>query len=145
MASTKDQIQGRDTQLILFLNGKPQKGLTVKNFDWEAIQDFKERDLLGEARTQFSHQVNGYKGTFDVDVATEIDHEIAIFLNDADKSGVPNYQVAVQTVENYRNGSRRKLRFVDVVLGIPKTSNQGRKDDLKRTYEWRASDMIKVK
>jgi hypothetical protein len=145
MPSTSDQIQGRDTQLILFLNGKPQKGLTVKNFEWEAIQEFKERDLIGEPRTQFSHNVSGYKGTFEVDVATDIDHEISLFLNDADRSGVPNYQVAIQTVENYRNGSRRKLRFVDAIIGISKTSNQGRKDDVKRTYEWRASDMIKIK
>jgi hypothetical protein len=142
MATTSDQIQGKDTTLVLFVNGRPTRGITVRNFEWSAIQDAREREVIGEPRTQFQLLIHGYKGTFEVDVASFIDHEITDFLNLSDKSGAPVYQLAVQHTENYRDGSRKRYRFVDLTLMVPETRNQGRKDDVMRKYEWRASDLV---
>lgn len=137
-----DQIQGRDTTIRVYVNGSLVRGIPATKFEWEAKQDVRERDLLGEQRETTQLLIHGYKGTLDLDVDSPRRHEIIQFLNESDKAGLPNYELAIQVRENYRDGTSKSYRFVRCTFMIPKTSSPARKEDLTATLEWHAQDIV---
>ncbi len=138
----QDQIQGRNTTLRIYLNGRFIDGFPITNFRWRGEDEIRRRDLVGHERSQRQHLIHGYQGQFEFDVSSGRHHEIVDFLNLSDKSGVPNYELAIQVRENYRDGSSKRYRFVRVSMRIPEKNVQGRREDVSGTIEWEAEDII---
>lgn len=149
-----DQIQGRDVTIKVYQAGRLVKGIPVAKFDDEAKQDMRERDLLGEARSQNQLLIHGYKGTLSFDVESSAADDLAHFINEVDKSGISSevtgpvgkvpYEFAIQVKKNYRDGTSSSYRFVRVRFMIPKNSIGGRKEDVTGTIEWHAEDKVKA-
>ncbi|HLP69899.1 MAG TPA: hypothetical protein VK181_20490 [Rhizobium sp.] len=138
------QIQGRDTTIRVFNNGALIRGLPVKKGDWEADQEIRKRDLLGEKRDQKQLLIHGYKGTFETDVDSPLHHDLVKFINENDKSagGSNTYEFAIQMREVYKDGSSKSFRFLRVTIKIPKSNTAGRKEDLAIMWEWEAEDIL---
>lgn len=136
------QIQGRNTVLKVFINGRAVLGVPVKSFDDKGKQEFRSRDLLGEERESTQLLVHGYQGTFELDVDSKRRHEISEYLNNLDKAGVGAAEIAIQCTERYKDGTNSRYRFVRVTLGLPETTVRGRKDDVTSRIEWHAEDKI---
>ena len=136
------QIQGRNITVQVFQAGKVIAGITAKSLKHGSKNDVRERDLLGESRTQTQLLIHGYKGSIEFDVDSKRHAEISRYLNDSDKAGTANYEFAIQIRERYKDGSSHKYRYTKVTLVPPDMDVTGRKEDVKGTMEWHAEDRV---
>ncbi|MBI1234881.1 MAG: hypothetical protein GC208_10310 [Alphaproteobacteria bacterium] len=139
-----ENITGRDVVVRVYQNGQVMTGIPVIRFEDDPDQEMRSRQLLGETRTQKSLIVHGYRGTFEVDVESAQHHVLAKFINDNDKAqGRSNtYELAIQVAENYRDGSTKRYRYVRCKIMLPRTSMQGRQQDVTARFEFHAEDKV---
>lgn len=142
-----ENIIGRDVIVRVYQNGQVIAGLPVIKFEDDPDQEMRSRQVLGESRTQKSLTVNGYRGTFEVDVESGRHHELSSFINENDKTqGRSNtYELAIQVSENYRDGATTRYRYVRCKIMLPRTSVQGRQQDVTARFEFHAEDKIYLK
>ncbi len=140
-----DQIQGRDTKLVIYRGGKVVKGITVKNFDHESDSQIRKRNLIGERRASRQTLIEGWKGRVSFDVDSGRAQEINDYLERVDLAGTEPDEIAIQVRERYRDGSTKSFRYVKAALKPASSRAPGQMEDLEGVFEWEAERRVQIR
>ncbi len=138
MADTDLPVEGRDTTILVMVNGVLQNVVDqITNFTSNCVYDRIETKPLGTTKTKIDDAPSGWEGTIELAVSRPTVDDFMDQLHTAQQTRVP-MDVQIREQVRYRDGSVRTYLYREVKLQLA-TVNV-RAEARKTTLNWKSGE-----
>lgn len=131
-------IRGHQTRVDLAIEGKPVSIDTITNFSANMDSDFMRSQYVGNPVPEGDQTVNGWSGSMDMEVKSDIAELIIDAVIAGNLNGVGVTEIAIVDTEDYPDGSTASYMYIDIQMKISKTF-QGQNTKVTKKLDWQAA------